>query len=338
MEDALRQALRGSGSAMSARAARSSPITEGRHSRELPARPQGEGARRPRARPATPTRSGSARGSSRSSSASPTSSTTCRSSSRPRGAEGIPSTTSSSLARRDSGKTTLAGIVAQEMGVGLRDHIGPVLARAGDLAATLDGPPRGRRPVHRRDPPPRALVEELLYPAMEDGKLDVVLGQGPDRPVDPPRPAAVHASSVPRRARGSWRRHCVTASASSAASTSTSPRTSSGSWRGSAQLLGISVHRGGAEEIASEVAVRPDREPAPPSRPRRRRGPGPGEVTREVAAEGSRCSASTARARQGRPSILESLAVRFDGNPSASDPGHASARSPRRSRRPTSRT
>jgi Holliday junction DNA helicase RuvB len=77
------------------------------------------------------------------------------------------------------GKTSLAGIVASEMGVGLRVTSGPVLARAGDLAALLtdlqDGDVLFIDEIHRL---PRA-VEEILYPAMEDAKLDILIGKGP---------------------------------------------------------------------------------------------------------------------------------------------------------------
>ncbi len=77
------------------------------------------------------------------------------------------------------GKTTLAGIVAQEMGVGLRVTSGPVIARAGDLAATLTDLQEGDvlfiDEIHRL----ARAVEEVLYPAMEEGQLDVMLGKGP---------------------------------------------------------------------------------------------------------------------------------------------------------------
>jgi Holliday junction DNA helicase RuvB len=77
------------------------------------------------------------------------------------------------------GKTTLAGIVAAEMGAGLRITSGPALARAGDLAAILTGLQPGDvlfiDEIHRLS---RA-VEEILYPAMEDFALDVVIGKGP---------------------------------------------------------------------------------------------------------------------------------------------------------------
>ena len=77
------------------------------------------------------------------------------------------------------GKTTLAQIVAAELGVGFRATSGPVIARAGDLAALLTN----LRPrdvlfideIHRLNP----AVEEVLYPAMEDFQLDLIIGEGP---------------------------------------------------------------------------------------------------------------------------------------------------------------
>jgi len=77
------------------------------------------------------------------------------------------------------GKTSLAGIVATEMGVGLRVTSGPALVRAGDLAAILTDLNEGDvlfiDEIHRLG---RA-VEEILYPAMEDYQLDLVIGKGP---------------------------------------------------------------------------------------------------------------------------------------------------------------
>ena len=77
------------------------------------------------------------------------------------------------------GKTTLAHIISRELGVGLRGTSGPVLQRPGDLAAILTHlEPRDILfidEIHRLPP----AVEELLYPAMEDRELDVVIGQGP---------------------------------------------------------------------------------------------------------------------------------------------------------------
>ncbi len=77
------------------------------------------------------------------------------------------------------GKTTLAQIVARELGVNFRSTSGPVLARAGDLAAILTNlEPRDVLfidEIHRLNP----AVEEILYPAMEDYELDLVIGEGP---------------------------------------------------------------------------------------------------------------------------------------------------------------
>jgi holliday junction DNA helicase RuvB len=77
------------------------------------------------------------------------------------------------------GKTTLAHIVASEMGAPLRITSGPVLERAGDLAAILTNLDAGEvlfiDEIHRLGP----TVEEILYPALEDFRLDLVIGQGP---------------------------------------------------------------------------------------------------------------------------------------------------------------
>ncbi|HXQ58603.1 MAG TPA: Holliday junction branch migration DNA helicase RuvB [Acidimicrobiales bacterium] len=77
------------------------------------------------------------------------------------------------------GKTSLAGIVAAEMGVGLRITSGPALVRTGDLAAILTDLQHGDvlfiDEIHRLPRP----VEEVLYPAMEDFQLDILIGKGP---------------------------------------------------------------------------------------------------------------------------------------------------------------
>ncbi|HBP79636.1 MAG TPA: Holliday junction branch migration DNA helicase RuvB, partial [Halomonas sp.] len=74
------------------------------------------------------------------------------------------------------GKTTLANIIATEMGVGLKSTSGPVLERAGDLAAMLTNLEPGDvlfiDEIHRLSP----VVEEVLYPAMEDFQLDIMIG------------------------------------------------------------------------------------------------------------------------------------------------------------------
>jgi len=77
------------------------------------------------------------------------------------------------------GKTTLAHIVANEMGVSVKSTSGPVLEKAGDLAALLTNLEEGDvlfiDEIHRLSP----VVEEILYPAMEDYQLDIMIGEGP---------------------------------------------------------------------------------------------------------------------------------------------------------------
>ncbi|RKM34101.1 Holliday junction branch migration DNA helicase RuvB [Moraxella catarrhalis] len=77
------------------------------------------------------------------------------------------------------GKTTLANIIAKEMGGNLRSTSGPVLERAGDLAAILTNLEAGDvlfiDEIHRLSP----VIEEILYPAMEDFQLDIMIGEGP---------------------------------------------------------------------------------------------------------------------------------------------------------------
>ena len=77
------------------------------------------------------------------------------------------------------GKTTLAHIIAEEMGVSIKSTSGPVLERPGDLAALLTNLEPGDvlfiDEIHRLPP----IVEEVLYPAMEDFQLDIMIGEGP---------------------------------------------------------------------------------------------------------------------------------------------------------------
>lgn len=77
------------------------------------------------------------------------------------------------------GKTTLANIIANELGVNLKSSSGPVLEKAGDLAALLTNLEEGDvlfiDEIHRLSP----AVEEILYPAMEDYQLDIMVGEGP---------------------------------------------------------------------------------------------------------------------------------------------------------------
>lgn len=77
------------------------------------------------------------------------------------------------------GKTTLANIIAHEMGVNIRQTSGPVIERAGDIAAILTNLQKNDvlfiDEIHRLSP----IIEEILYPAMEDYKLDIMIGEGP---------------------------------------------------------------------------------------------------------------------------------------------------------------
>ncbi len=77
------------------------------------------------------------------------------------------------------GKTTLAYIIANEMGAGIKTTSGPVIERSGDLAAILTSLQEGDvlfiDEIHRLN----HTVEEILYPAMEDYQLDLIIGQGP---------------------------------------------------------------------------------------------------------------------------------------------------------------
>jgi Holliday junction DNA helicase RuvB len=96
------------------------------------------------------------------------------------------------------GKTTLAQIIARELGVGFRATSGPVIAKAGDLAALLTAlEPRDVLfidEIHRLNP----AVEEILYPAMEDFQLDLIIGEGPSArslKIDLPRFTLVGATT-----------------------------------------------------------------------------------------------------------------------------------------------
>ena len=147
------------------------------------------------------------------------------------------------------GKTTLAHIVAREMGAPLRSTSGPVLERAGDLAAILTNLEAGDvlfvDEIHRLGP----TVEEILYPALEDYQLDLVLGQGPAArtvKLNLPRFTLVGATtragliSSPLRARfGIVHRLDFYA-----------PEELARIVRRSATLLGIAADAAGAEEIA----------------------------------------------------------------------------------------
>lgn len=98
------------------------------------------------------------------------------------------------------GKTSMAGIVAAELGVGFRVTSGPALERPGDLAAILSNLERGDvlfvDEIHRLPRP----VEELMYPALEDFKIDIVIGKGPAARsvrIDVPRFTLIGATTRP---------------------------------------------------------------------------------------------------------------------------------------------
>src|SRR5689334_16918986 len=147
------------------------------------------------------------------------------------------------------GKTTLAHIIANEMNAPLRLTSGPVLERAGDLAAIVTNLDAGEvlfiDEIHRLGP----TVEEILYPALEDFRLDLVIGQGPAArtvKIDLPRFTLVGATtragliSPPLRARfGIVHRLDFYR-----------PEELTEIVMRSAKLLGVAIERNGAEEVA----------------------------------------------------------------------------------------
>jgi Holliday junction DNA helicase RuvB len=148
------------------------------------------------------------------------------------------------------GKTTMAGIVAAEMGVGLRVTSGPALVRAGDLAAILtdlsDGDVLFIDEIHRLG---RA-VEEVLYPAMEDFQLDIVLGKGPAARsirLELPRFTLVGATTRTGLMTGPLRDRFGFV----ARLDYYGPEDLEAIVRRSARILSVAVEPGGAEEIAT---------------------------------------------------------------------------------------
>ena len=148
------------------------------------------------------------------------------------------------------GKTTLAMIIAAEMGAPLRITSGPAIKHAGDLAAILSGLNEGDvlflDEIHRMSRP----AEEMLYMAMEDFRVDVVIGKGPGAtaiPLDIPPFTLVGATTRagllpgPLRDRFGFTGHLEFYE----------PTSSSGSSRRSAGLLGVDLTADGAAEIAS---------------------------------------------------------------------------------------
>lgn len=97
------------------------------------------------------------------------------------------------MVRPGLGKTTLAGVIANEMGVNLRVTSGPAIEKTGDLAALLTNLSEGDilfiDEIHRLN----RVVEELLYPAMEDYAIDIIIGKGPSGKFHPTGFAEVYA-------------------------------------------------------------------------------------------------------------------------------------------------
>jgi Holliday junction resolvasome RuvABC ATP-dependent DNA helicase subunit len=122
------------------------------------------------------------------------------------------------------GKTTLAHVIANELGVQLRQTSGPVLERAGDLAALLTNLQTGDvlfvDEIHRLSP----VVEEVLYPALEDFQIDIMIGEGPAArsiKLELPRFTLIGATTRARR--------CATVLASSSVLNSTARKNCRGS-------------------------------------------------------------------------------------------------------------
>ena len=126
------------------------------------------------------------------------------------------------------GKTTLAQIVSRELGVNFRSTSGPVIAKAGDLAALLTNLEERDvlfiDEIHRLNP----AVEEILYPAMEDYQLDLIIGEGPAARSVKIDLASSRWSRRPPGS-GSSPRPCAIASAFRSGSTSTPSRSWSSS-------------------------------------------------------------------------------------------------------------
>jgi Holliday junction DNA helicase RuvB len=154
------------------------------------------------------------------------------------------------------GKTSLAGIVANEMGAGFRITSGPALVRAGDLAAILTNLVEGDvlfvDEIHRLG---RA-VEEILYPAMEDFQLDIVLGKGPSARtirLDLPRFTLVGATTRTGLMTGPLRDRFGFV----ARLDYYSPGDLDAIIRRSASILGVAVDHAGAAEIARRARGTP---------------------------------------------------------------------------------
>ena len=215
------------------------------------------------------------------------------------------------------GKTTLAQIVARELGVNFRSTSGPVIAKAGDLAAQLTNLEERDvlfiDEIHRLNP----AVEEILYPAMEDFQLDLIIGEGPAaRSVKIELPQ-VHAGRRDDPGRPPDHAACATASASrSGWSSMTSTNWSRSCARG-ARVLGIGMSRDGANEIARRSRGTPRIAGRLLRRVRdfaARRGRADGD------ARGRRRGAEALGCRRGRPRLMDRqylalIAASFGGGP-----------------------
>ena len=193
------------------------------------------------------------------------------------------------------GKTTLAGIVATEMGVQLHDHLRPG-ARAGRRPRRDPHQARRRRrAVHRRDPPPVAAPSRRSSTRRwRTSSSTSWSARARRRRVDPARPAAVHARRRHHPHGHDHRRRCATASGSSPGSTTTTPDELAVIIRRSAGILGVEI----AEDRGREIARRSRRRRASPTaccRVRDFAGRGPQWCHRRPRSptRPSRCSGST---------------------------------------------
>ena len=215
------------------------------------------------------------------------------------------------------GKTSLARIIANELEVGFHATSGPVIERKGDLAAILTAlEPRDVLfidEIHRLG---RA-VEEVLYPAMEDFEIDVIIGQGPSA-------RTLRLDLPPFTLVGRHHPHGLalgTAAADASASSSGSTTTPTRSWRASCAARRRSGARDRRRRRARDRLARAGdaahRQPAGAPGPRRRAGARgarhrrrPGRATRSI------CSRSTRSAsRNWTARILRTLALAFEGRP-----------------------
>ena len=278
----------------------------------------------------TSSRARCARAGSTSSSGRSASRSSSRSRSRRRRGGGRRSTTSSSSGPPGLGKTSLAYIIREELGVGIRTVAGPALERKGDMAAILTSLEERDvlfvDEIHRLD---RA-VEEILYPALEDFRLDIIVGQGPAArtlTLDLPPFTLVGATTrtglltTPLRDRFGMTYRLDYYEPDELATIV----------RRSARILGVEIEAEAADEIARRAARHAARrEPDPAPRARRRRG----APRRRRHARRSRARRSTLLEVDGDgPRAHRPRAARGDRRTSSAAARSASRRSPSRSAR-----